>query len=146
MRVPVTQPLRPSPAGRVGPGRGGDARHPQFVIAPYAVAFWCEGTWGHPKDTPTPLYSGGVTFAVGRGRKVPWCGQPNCDPPSSGFFSKINFALRRWFGLPRALRYLFRGADAQTRSSSLMACQKYRPARHETPLARRSRSTKIVRS
>ena len=43
---------------------------PQFFIAPYAVAFWCEGTWGHPKDTPTPLYSGGVTLAVGRGRKV----------------------------------------------------------------------------
>ena len=50
---------------------GGKPDMPQIFIAPCEVAFWCEGTWGHPKDAPTPLYSGGVTFAVGRGRKVP---------------------------------------------------------------------------
>ena len=33
--------------------------------------FWYEGTRGQPKDAPTPLYSGGVTFALGRGREVP---------------------------------------------------------------------------
>ena len=67
---------------------GGKPDMPQIFIAPWEVAFWCEGTWGHPKDAQTPLYSGGVTFAVGRGRKVPRCGQPNCDPSQFGFCSK----------------------------------------------------------
>ena len=48
---------------------GGKPDFAQKLIGPYVQAFWYEGTWGHPKDTPTPLYSaGGVTFAVGRGR------------------------------------------------------------------------------
>ena len=59
----------PSDCGPSEPGIGGRLPGKLEEEAEFPGSFLELGTWGHPKDASTPLYSGEMTFAVGHGSK-----------------------------------------------------------------------------
>jgi len=93
-----------------------------------------------------PGWGGGATFASRRGREGAHFG-PNVrvyQDPGTGK-QKLGPTLVFWS--PKGPRVPMAWLHAQTRPLSSVKCQKHCATRHwhETPLARRSRATKIAR-